>query len=516
MKSMGKAAAVATMVLVAGCLQPSSRQCDDGRTCPADATCDVVNHLCATTAQRSACLDHIDGNTCAYSNTFGVCNGGTCLSTMWTATAVIDGNTKAMSVVLASPVGVAVDRLGNVYIADETNDRIWRLDPMIGVIAPVAGNGTAGSSGDGGAATSAQLHQPTGVAVDGLGDLYIVDQLTPSVRRVDATTGVITTVAGTGTLGFSGDGGVATSAQLFSPSGVAVDGVGDVYIADQYNDCVRRVDVTTGVITTVAGHGHVIGFSGDGGAATSALLAFPAGVAVDGLGDLYIADSGNGNIRRVDVTTGIITTVAGNGIHGFSGDGGPATSAQLDQPTGLVVDGLGDLYIADSGNGSIRRVDATTGIITTVAGTGILGFSGDGGAATSAKLDEPWSVAVDGRGDLYIAETQYERIRRVDATGVITTVAGNGTKVFSGDGGGATCAQFHDPSGVAVDGRGDLYIADAANRTIRRVDVTTGVITTVAGSGTTGFSGDGGLATRRTARARRRGGRRARRPLHRR
>jgi sugar lactone lactonase YvrE len=226
---------------------------------------------------------------------------------------------------------------------------------------------------------------------------------------VDASTGIITTVAGNGIPGYSGDGGPATSASLSGPSGVVVDATGNLLIADSSNYRIRRVDASTGIITTVAGNG-IRGFSGDGGPATSASLS-PIGVAVDATGNLFIADTGNHRIRRVDESTGIITTVAGNGIRGFSGDGGPATSASLNYPTGVAVDGSGNLFIADAANNRIRWVDASTGIITTVAGNGMPDYSGDGGPATSASLNGPSGVVVDAAGNLFIADNDNKRIR---------------------------------------------------------------------------------------------------------
>jgi sugar lactone lactonase YvrE len=250
---------------------------------------------------------------------------------------------------------------------------------------------------------------------------------------------------------------------------VAVDAAGNLLIADSGNQRIRRVDGTTGIITTVAGNG-TYGFSGDGGAATSASLAYPYGVAVDAAGNLLIADYGNQRIRQVDGTTRIITTVAGKGTYGFSGDGGPATDASLNNPLGVAVDGAGNLLIADTYNQRIRRVDGTTGIITTVAGNGMAGFSGDGGPATDASLNNPSGVAVDGAGNLLIAVYGNQRIRRVDGTtGIITTVAGNGTAGFSGDGGAAISGSLNNPVGVAVDAAGNLLIADTNNLRIRRV-----------------------------------------------
>jgi sugar lactone lactonase YvrE len=225
----------------------------------------------------------------------------------------------------------------------------------LGHIASQAGNGVLGYSGDGGPAASAEFSSPTGVAVDSSGNLYIVDADNNRIRKVTASTGIITTVAGNGTAGYSGDGGAATSAELDTPFGVAVDASGNLYIVDVNNDRIRKVTASTGIITTVAGNG-TWGYSGDGGTATSAELFSPFGVAVDASGNLYIADSGNNRIRKVTASTGIITTVAGNGTAGSTGDGGAASSAELSYPTGVVVDSLGNFYIADYNNNKVRTV----------------------------------------------------------------------------------------------------------------------------------------------------------------
>ncbi|HXP09099.1 MAG TPA: hypothetical protein VN828_11415, partial [Acidobacteriaceae bacterium] len=261
-------------------------------------------------------------------------------------------------------------------------------------ISTYAGNGTAGYSGDGGAATSAQLHQTEGVTTDSAGNVFIADWTNNVIRKVAAGTGVITTVAGNGTAGFTGDGSAATSAELRGPTGVAVDNAGNVYIADQANNRVRKVAAATGVITTVAGNGTA-GYSGDGGAATSAAMYSPTDLTFDGAGNLYISDNANNRIRKVSIATGVITTVAGNGTAGFTGDGAAATSAELDAPAGLAFDKAGDIYIADALNNRVRKVAAGTGVITTVAGNGTAGFAGDGGVATSAELSTPARVALD-------------------------------------------------------------------------------------------------------------------------
>ena len=330
-------------------------------------------------------------------------------------------------------------------------------------ITTVAGNGTSGFSGDGGPATSAELDYPTGVAVDSAGNLFIADTFNARIRKVTPA-GAISTVAGNGTLGFSGDGGPATSAELRLPDGVAVDSAGNLFIADETNNRIRKV-TAAGTISTVAGNGTA-GFSGDGGPATSAELFQPAGIAVDSAGNLFIADGSN-RIRKV-TAAGTISTVAGNGTAGFSGDGGPATAAELNQPSDVAVDSAGNLFIADLMNSRIRKV-TPAGTISTVAGNGTLGFSGDNGPATSAELFEPWDVAVDGAGNLFIVDSGNDRIRMVTPAGTISTVAGNGTPGFSGDGGLATSAALIAPEGVAVDGKGNVFIADTNNNRIREL-----------------------------------------------
>ena len=301
---------------------------------------------------------------------------------------------------------------------------------------------------DGGPALRAGLQAPRGVVVDGAGNLYIADPPSHRIRKVDRA-GRITTVAGNGVRGLSGDGGPATAAQLAFPHDVAVDAVGNLYIADTNNHRVRRVDLA-GTITTAA------------------RLDSPSGLAVDAAGNVYIAELWRHRVRKVD-RAGAITSVAGTGARGDSGDGGPATAARLDRPDDVAVDAGGNLYIADSSNGRIRKVDAA-GTITTVAGTGTAGNSGDGGLASAAQIS-PNGVAVDAAGNVYIAELWRHRVRKVDAAGTITTVAGTGTAGDSGDGGPAAAARLSAPAGVAADTLGNLYIADSGNHRIRQVAV---------------------------------------------
>lgn len=296
----------------------------------------------------------------------------------------------------------------------------------------------------------------------------------------------IATYVGTGVCGFSGDGGLATRAQLNSPAGLATDLAGNLYIADLGNHVVRRV-TPFGAITTIAGTGAP-GYNGDHQLATNAQLAAPAGVAVDAAGlNLYIADNGNHRIRQVDLTTLTISTIAGTGERGFSGDSGPATRARLNYPAGVAVDQAGNLYIADSQNRRIRRVDPN-GIITTVAGTGQRGFSGDSGLAIFASFRGPVAVAVGPHGDLFIADNEDHRVRRVDQNGLITTVAGNGAYLGPTPG-PATQSSVRWPQGLATDAAGNLYIADNTSHMVLQVSPA-GMLTIVAGTGTPGFNGD--------------------------
>jgi uncharacterized protein (TIGR03437 family) len=330
------------------------------------------------------------------------------------------------------------------------------------IVRTPAGSGFFGFSGDGGPATNARFSNPNGVAVDAGGNLYIADLFNDRIRKVD-TNGVITTFAGRFGGTFGGDGGPATEAGMFDVSGVAVDEKGNVYIADTDNYRVRKVD-TTGIISTVAGNGN-FGFTGDNVAATQTALASPAAVAVDVAGNIYIADLFNSRIRKVD-TQGVITTFAGSGVAGYNGDGGQATQARIDTPEGVAVDRLGNVYIADSASGVVRRV-APSGVITTFAGTGQDGFNGDGGQATQARLSSPRGVAAGADGTVYIGDAGNDRIRQVTPNGVITTVAGNGQTGYNGDGIPAVQASFFEPAGLAVDPFGSVYIADSINDRIR-------------------------------------------------
>jgi uncharacterized protein (TIGR03437 family) len=401
----------------------------------------------------------------------------------------------AIGASLLYPAGLAFDSSGNLYIVDSYNSNVRKVDTN-GIVTTVAGDqGSAGFAGDGGPATQALLTNPTGIAVDKSGNLYIADRGNQRIRMVTASSGIISTIAGSSTIGYTGDGGPAAKATFTLPTGIAIDASGNLYIADENNCAIRRI--SGGIITTVAGTGQ-FGYSGDNGQATKAMLSGPQGVTVDASGNLYIADTGNQRIRYVNVS-GIITTIAGSGATGFSGDGGAATAATFSTPVGVSLDASGNVYVADEFNNRIRRF-VPGGAIATLAGTTI--SVGDGGPSTQARI-EPWSVAVDSSGNLYIADRLEQRVRKVTPSGTITTLAGNGQAGGGGDNGPANLAALNTPNGVAVDAAGNVYIADAGNNAIRRVDASTGIITAFAGTGGccyagTGTGGDGGLATAAT------------------
>ncbi|WP_179714419.1 NHL domain-containing protein [Nocardioides lianchengensis] len=367
-------------------------------------------------------------------------------------------------------------------------------------IRTIAGSRTPGFSGDGGAATSASLNYPSNLAVDAAGNVYVVDNGNNRIRKV-AADGTITTVAGTGVGGFSGDGGPATSAQLNNPYSVAVDAGGTIFIGDDGNNRIRKVDAQ-GTITTYAGTG-TSGFSGDGGPATLANLRV-ASMAIDAAGTVYFTDQGNGYVRKI-APDGIITTIAGSGTSGYSGDGGPGTSARIRSPYGVGVDAAGNVYFAEISNHVIRKV-TPQGIISTYAGTGVAGSTGNGGQATLARLSTPGGMAVDASGNVFFNQFGTNQVRKVAPDGIISTVAGTGTAGYSGDGGPSTSAQLNDTEGLAIDTAGNLYLADSSNNVVRRVDgpvalvvaavptFTTGPTATITGTPTVGrtlFAGVG-------------------------
>jgi sugar lactone lactonase YvrE len=328
-------------------------------------------------------------------------------------------------------------------------------------------------------ATSVPILLPSAVAFDANGNLYIAETSRHVIRKVDAS-GRITTVAGTGSQGFDGDGGQATSALLDSPEGLAIS-ASDLYIADTHNHRVRKVNLGSGVITTVGG-GSTAGATGDNGPATAATLSRPVALALDATGDLFIADSGSHRVRRIDAASGVITTIAGVGTQGDGGDKAEAVAALLDSPQGIAVDANGNLYIADTHNHCIRRVDAVTGVITTIVGTGAFGFAGDAGPSASAKLALPRGLFVDPQGNIYFADSANHRIRRIDAaTNVITTVVGDGTQGFEGDGAAPQSASLDSPRSTALSPSACVTFSDAGNQRIRQLSGSN--VQTIAGLG---------------------------------
>lgn len=341
---------------------------------------------------------------------------------------------------------------------------ILSMDFKTQTIYTFAGGGT-NNPGNGGPSTAAILSYPAEVAIDALGNVYFADLFNNRIRKVN-TSGIITTVAGTGTSGYSGDGGLATSAQIWGPSGVAVDALGNIYIADEGTVHIRKIN-TSGIISTIAGTGS-LGCTGDGGLATSAKIDVYFGLAADKFGNVYFADWLNNRVRKVS-TSGIINTIAGTGVGGYSGDGGLATLAQLSSPSGVCVDTSGNVYIGDAASNVIRKIN-TSGIISTIAGTVIAGFSGDGGPATAAQLSGPSGLAADNQGNIFVMDIGNSRIRKINSAGIITTVAGTGAFGFSGDGGPALLADL-DYSGAgnnpSVDAFGNLYFTDTQNKRVR-------------------------------------------------
>lgn len=412
------------------------------------------------------------------------------LGQIYTISTVVGGSpaatpATATSYYLRGPYGVVADGAGNVYFTTQLNC-IFKLSPD-GTLSAFTGC-ARGYSGDGGPALSAQFSVATGLAMDNSGNLYVADTDNNVIREISAN-GIVTTVAGNGTAGYSGDSGPALSAQLQYPQDVAVDSAGSLFIADTGNNVVRKVSAS-GILTTLAGTGAA-NFGGDKGPAASATLNSPWSVAVDGSGNLFIADYRNSRVREVSAA-GVITTVAGNGqryydgaavgdLGPYLGDGGLATNAIID-PFGVRVDSNGNLIITDQVNNRIRRVNAS-GIISTIAGSSIeIGkkFIGDGGPATKATIDHPWSVAVDPAGNLYIADFGCQRIRKVSIAGTITTIAGDVAGTYNGDGGPAKAAVLSAPFGLTVDSSGNLYIADSGAAAIRKVSQD-GTITTIVG-----------------------------------
>ena len=342
-----------------------------------------------------------------------------------------------------------------------------KLQAQINLIKTFVGNDTAGYCCDGELATNAKLRSDDGICIDKWGNLYLADAGNNRIRKIAHSTGIITTIAGTGLFGYNGDSIQATDAELFAPDAVYTDIEGNVIIADGWNHRVRKITISSGIITTIVGTG-LTGNSGDGGVATDAKINGPAGLFIDDFGNIYLADLFNNNVRKIS-KNGIITTVAGNGSSGYSGDGGPATNATLNNITKAIVDNYGNIIIADCYNNVLRKVDANTGIISTISGNGTAGYSGDGGLAVNAKLNNPYGIYINEHNDIIFAEYGNGTIRKIDGTtGLITTVAGTGTPGFSGDGGPATNAQLI-PEDLCFDKNGIMYLADYGNNRIRIV-----------------------------------------------
>ena len=397
----------------------------------------------------------------------------------------------AMSALFSSPADAFPDDSGGVLIADRGNHKIRRIDAL-GIIDVVAGNGSAGYSGDDvpGGATSAQLNGPfcvLPIPTGAGGGFYVCDQGNHVIRRVGAD-GTITTVAGTGVAGFTD--GPAASAQLNGPANLAFDTDGSLLIVDALNNAIRRLDLGTNVVSTVAGTGEG-GFTPDGAAAAQSTLARPTAIAVAPDGRIVFAEDGSHRVRAINAA-GNLETLAGDGIASFGGDGGPALDAQLNQTKSVTRDAAGRLIIADDGNGRVRRLDLCTGVVETIAGNGDTTFSGDDGPATEAGLTVS-DALFDAGGNLIITDTENHRIRVVDPSGTITTLAGTGTPGFSGDEGPPAAAQLNRPVGLELDAAGALYVADFSNGAIRKI--ADGKITTVAGTGVSGFNGDDIVAT---------------------
>lgn len=398
-----------------------------------------------------------------------------------------------------SPYGIASDDNNNIYYADKFYNSVYKINLTTGKIIAIAGNGKAGDSGDGGNALLAQLNSPTGIALDKTHNLlYITEGDYNRIRKVNLTTGIISTFAGNGAGGYSGDGGQSVNARIFSPMGICTNQNGDVYFTEATNMTIRKVVYTTGIISTIAGQLGVQGNIGDGGMAINAQFQKPVGITIDNAQNIYIADPWNGTIRKID-NNGIINRIAGvYNNQGFNGDGGSALSANLNSPTDIEIDNDNNLLIADQWNACIRKVNLSTGIISTIAGTGgVSGYSGDDGIASSSKMSQPISLCIDkSNNNIFVSDWFNNRIRKINPNNSkINTIAGNGICGYSGDGGPANVAQLYQPFAFAFDNNGNLCVADASNNTVRKIDKISGLITTIAGNGTSGFSGDGGLAT---------------------
>lgn len=401
----------------------------------------------------------------------------------------IGNNGPAAQSELGDPFRIAMDDTGNLYVADVQYQRICKVDTfgVISIIADITGNEGSGTEGDGGLAINAIMSPPCGLAVDTAGNIYFSDIDNNRIRKISQATGIISNYAGTGVRGYGGDGGPATAAQIEIPEGLTCDKAGNLYICDAENDLVREVDAS-GNMSTFAGQ---IGLFGSGYNNLDIEMQLPANMITDNAGNIYVADAANSRVLKLDMSTGSMSVAVGSGIEGYSGDNGPAINAELNNPRSIALDKAGNMYVADEGNNVVRKVDAS-GTITTFAGNGTAGFA-DNNVAIHGELNEPMGVAADTTGNVYIADLENNRVRRVDANGALTTFAGTDMAGYGGDGGQASLASLHYPIDVATDAAGNVYITDNYNECIRKVDAT-GIITTIAGNGTAGFLNDGGIA----------------------
>ena len=410
------------------------------------------------------------------------------LLTAQTITTVSGGNIgdgkPATEIGIVTTNGVVTDTSENLYILDPVNRRVRKISAATGIISTIAGNGGLTSTGDGGPALSAAISYPYSMAIDRAGNIYVA--LAGRIRKIDAASGIITTIAGTGTTGFSGDSGLAVNARIGTPFSITVDMADNVYFTETHR--IRKITAATGIINTIAGSG-TSGYTGDGGPAINAQLAFPESITSDNAGNLYISDAANNVIRKITAATGIITKYAGGGA---GGDGGPATSADISYPDAIVVDAAGNLYLSE--NNKIRFINAATGIINTVAGNGTGGNTGDDGDASYATFNSPQYLAISRAGDLYIHDYNHFVIRKITgATNIISNYCGNYTKGASGIGGPASEAQLYQFNNATVDRAGNIYVTDINNHKVYRIDAATGIINRIAGTGIQGLNHGNGL-----------------------
>ncbi len=396
---------------------------------------------------------------------------------------------KATSVIFTLVDGITADPNGNIYISHRSQNRIRKIDQN-GIISTIAGNGHATFSGDGGPAKNASLNFPAGLAFDSAGNLYVADRNNHRIRKIDSN-GIITTIAGNGVPNYTGDNINATESSLHFPSDVAIDKLGQIYISDRSNNRIRKVN-TKGIITTYAGMG-VASYGGDFGPADEAFLKFPFGLAFDNQGNLFVADRGNNRIRKID-PDGTIYTVAGTGLFAIRGDYGPAKQGDLAFPTDVTTDNKGNIYIADRNNNRVRKVDPD-GIITTFMGTGLTHYNGDQGVASQSNLHLPFSLTVTpDQKSLLVVDRSHFRIRKVDfLSGRVKTIAGNGKSLMKGDGGPALGATLEGPSGIAINDSGAIIFADQMQNRLRKIDINKNIYA-FAGTGKASQSGTPGLA----------------------